>query len=252
MSTVNAFSASWEQYLHYTTMPWGRLFYQTAWRQIDDFLTLTGQSLLDIGCGFGISSNEYSRRGNRVTGIEPTPEMLAIAEAGGEKVSYIKDSFEQTAHLLGLYDWILCHNVLEYSADPQLVISYIRECQQPGGYLSLIAHNPVAKVMKQAIILKDPERALANMGSSQEYSGIIQTDITVYSYEQLTEWLHEAGYEIAEHYGIHNLYGYIADNELKQDEEWHKQVTELEMEAGKQSPYRDIAVFTHIIARKRS
>ncbi|WP_342564836.1 hypothetical protein NST84_06700 [Paenibacillus sp. FSL R7-0345] len=48
-----------------------------------------------------------------------------------------------------------------------------------GGYLSLIAHNPAAEVMKKAILNKDPDSALAAIGNSQEYSGLIQTDYTV-------------------------------------------------------------------------
>ncbi|MNH38381.1 hypothetical protein D3C79_994010 [compost metagenome] len=105
--------------------------------------------------------------------------------------------------------------------------------------------------MKRAIINKDPDSALASICSNKEYSGIIQTDITVYPYEQLAGWLKGAAYEIEGHFGIHNLYGYIADNDLKQDEDWHNRMVSLELELGKHSPYRDIAIFTHIIAKKR-
>ncbi|MNN65380.1 hypothetical protein D3C81_1808780 [compost metagenome] len=54
------------------------------------------------------------------------------------------------------------------------------------------------------------------------------------------------------YFGIHNVYGYIADNDVKQNEEWHNKTIQLEFELGHQSPYRDIAIFTHIIAKKRS
>lgn len=250
MNKSNAFAATLEQYWNYTQMPWGRLFYQTAWNQIDRFLVDQAQAILDIGCGFGISSNEYSRQGHLVTAVEPTHEMVELARKDGPQVHYIEDSFEEAAENLGKYDWIFCHNILEYTEDPGLFIRRIASCQQADGYLSLIAHNPAAKVMKKAILNKDPEGALASIGSSREYSGIIQTDITVYSYQQLEKWLGDAGYKIEDHFGIHNLYGYIADNELKQSEEWHNQTLRLELELGKQSPYREIAIFTHIIAKK--
>lgn len=250
MNTTAAFSASIDAYLHYTRMPWGRLFYLTAWEQIGQFLTGEAQSILDIGSGFGISSNEYSRRGHLVTGVEPTQEMVAIAAKDGPDVRYINDSFEQAAGGLGTFGWSFCHNILEYTEEPQRFLGLIAGCQQAGGYLSLIAHNPAAKVMKKAILNKDPDSALAAIGNSQEYSGIIKTDITVYSYEQLAEWLSSAGYELKGHFGIHNLYGYITDNEVKQDEDWHNRMVQLELAVGRQSPYRDIAIFTHIIARK--
>ncbi|KUP25177.1 methyltransferase domain-containing protein [Paenibacillus sp. DMB5] len=250
MDKTAAFSASIEAYLHYTRMPWGRLFYLTAWDQIDPFLTGEAQSMLDIGSGFGISSNEYSKRGHLVTGVEPTQEMVAIAAKDGPDVRYINDSFEQAAGGLGRFEWSFCHNILEYTEEPQRILRLIAGCQQAGGYLSLIAHNPAAKVMKKAILNKDPDSVLAAIGNSQEYSGIIKTDITVYSYELLAEWLRSAGYEIEGHFGIHNLYGYITDNEVKQDEDWHNRMVQLELAVGRQSPYRDIAIFTHIIARR--
>lgn len=250
MNATTAFSESIDPYLNYTRMPWGRLFYRTAWEQIGTFMPDKSQSILDIGCGFGISSNEYSRKGHDVTGIEPTPEMIAIAAKEGPDVSYLGDSFERVAGNLGTHDWIFCHNILEYTEDPEQFVQRIGGCQQQNGYVSLIAHNPAAKVMKKAILNKDPDSALASLSSNKEYSGLIQTEFTVYPYEQLSDWLQAAGYEIEERFGIHNLYGYIADNEIKQDEDWHNRMMQLELELGKLSPYRDVAIFTHIIAKK--
>lgn len=250
MDTTTAFSESIDSYLNYTRMPWGRLFYRSAWEQIDCYLTGEGQFILDIGCGFGISSKEYSGKGHRVTAVEPTPGMVAIAAKEASNVRYLGDSFERVAGSLGTFDWIFCHNVLEYTEDPEQFLQLIGGCQHVNGYLSLIAHNPAAKVMKKAIITKDPDSALASLCSNKEYSGLIQTEFTVYPYEQLAGWLKGAGYEIEGHFGIHNLYGYIADNELKQDGDWHNRMMSLELELGKHSPYRDIAIFTHIIAKK--
>lgn len=251
MSTTEAFSKSIDSYLNYTRMPWGRLFYETAWQQINPFMG-EKESVLDIGCGFGITANEYARLGHKVTALEPTPEMIALARMEGPEVRYICDSFQNAAGRLEEHDWIFCHNILEYVEEPGEFIQQMGACQSSGGYLSLIAHNPAAKVMKKAIIQTDPENALAAIGSNKEYSGIIGTDIAIYSLDELTAMLQAAGYEIAARFGIHNLYGYIADNAIKQDGTWHRKMTEFELTVGGDSPYRDIAIFTHIIARKLS
>ncbi|MNO24339.1 putative S-adenosyl-L-methionine-dependent methyltransferase [compost metagenome] len=132
------------------------------------------------------------------------------------------------------------------------MIQTISNQQSANGRLSLIAHNPVAKVMKKAIINKDPKGARDSIGNTQEYSGIIQTDITLYTKDQLVEWLAEYGYQVRYSYGIHNLYGYIADNDIKMDEQWNAQMMELELKLGSESPYKDIAIFTHLMAEKRS
>ncbi|WP_163853184.1 methyltransferase domain-containing protein [Paenibacillus elgii] len=254
-SKIAAFSQTIQSYLTYTKMPWGQLFYATAWHQIDRFLEEAGQSILDIGCGFGITGSEYARKGNQVTGIDLTPEMIEIAKQSASdhrtSIDYRVSTLQEELALPGRYDWIFCHNVLEYVEEPEELLKQLGSKQNERGYLSLIAHNPVGKVMKKAVILKDPEEALHGLESDQEYSSVIQTEITTYPHERLQQWLQEAGYEILDRCGIHNIYGYIADNEIKQQEEWHRRAVKLELELGRLSPYRDIAVFTHLIARKK-
>lgn len=256
MSSKNeAFSNAVSQYLTYTKMPWGKLFYLTAWNQIDSHLESFENSILDIGCGFGITSLEYSRRGCHVTGIEPTPEMLRVAQEDAERegltTTFINADFQSASRLADHYDTIYCHNILEYVEDPRVFIKRIGDKQNEHGMLSLIAHNPAAKILKKAIVNKDPEEALASIGNAREYSSIIQTDLTVYSIDEIKKWLRECGYEVQNTYGIHNVYGYIIDNEIKQDEAWNDKIVKLEMELGKLHPFKDIALFTHYIATKR-
>lgn len=253
-SKAEAFSRSIDHYLNYTRMPWGRLFYQSAWNQISDYLQPQKQSVLDIGCGFGISSLEFCRRGCKVTGIDPTAEMVRIAQESADReglaASFVTGEF-LTAQLEGHYDWVFCHNVLEYVENPADFLKAISLKQNNEGMLSLIAHNPIAKVMKKAIVSKEPKAALAGISNMKEFSSVIQTDITVYPAVQLEEWLAECGYKVRGTYGIHNLYGYIADNEIKMDESWDHHMVELELELGRLHPYKDIAVFSHLIAAKK-
>lgn len=78
----------------------------------------------------------------------------------------------------------------------------ISQKQNENGMLSLITHNPSAKVLKKAIVNKAPQGAQASIGNTQEYSGIIQTDITIYPLEQLIEWLADCGYKVMK-FGMH-------------------------------------------------
>ncbi|WP_313641130.1 methyltransferase domain-containing protein [Paenibacillus sp.] len=257
LSITEAFAKSLSSYLNYIQMPWGSLFYHSAWRQIENhFTSEKKQTILDIGCGFGITSHEFAKRGYTVTGIDPTSEMIAIAQDSalkeGLNIAYITNILQDTDLLADSYDWIFCHNVLEYLDHSKEMLMAISEKQSVNGMLSLIAHNPVAKVMKKAIINKDPQGALDSIGNTQEYSGVIQTDISIYTKDQLVEWLADCGYEVRSTYGIHNIYGYIADNEIKMDEDWNEQMVELELKLSCVSPYKDIAIFTHLIAEKSS
>ncbi|WP_339243719.1 methyltransferase domain-containing protein [Paenibacillus sp. FSL R10-2796] len=254
-STSKAFARSMDSYLNYIKMPWGRLFYHSAWQQIDNHCSSEEvQSILDIGCGFGITSREFAKKGYTVTGIDPTPEMIVIAQESackdGLNIAFRSATLQDADVLADGYDWIFCHNVLEYLDDPKQLLMDISKKQNENGMLSLITHNPVAKVMKKAVMNKDPMGAIDSIGNTQEYSGIIQTDITIYTKDQLVEWLAECGYEIRSIYGIHNIYGYIVDNEIKMDEQWHVEMVELELKLSSLSPYKDVAIFTHLIAQK--
>jgi hypothetical protein len=181
--------------------------------------------------------------------------MVQIAEnAAAESetsITFINAPLEEAGTLLSdHYDWIICHNILEY-VEPRPFIKTIGSLQLQNGFLSLICHNPAAKLMKKAVIGKNPEDALTSLHSNKEFSSIIQTDITTYDYETLCIWLEEEDYVIVERFGIHNLYGYIADNDIKHDENWHRQMLALELEISSLSPYREVAIFTHILARKK-
>ena len=48
-----------EEYYQLTKQPWGKLFYETIWEQID---IVNGKTcnILDFGSGFGITAKHYS------------------------------------------------------------------------------------------------------------------------------------------------------------------------------------------------
>jgi SAM-dependent methyltransferase len=51
-------------------------------RDRDFYLALAGASpkaVLDLGCGTGLLCDAYAARGHDVTGVDPSPEMLAVA-----------------------------------------------------------------------------------------------------------------------------------------------------------------------------
>ena len=61
------------------------------WREVFELLVregdLAGRRLLDIGCGTGRAAEALVERGSRVWGVEPEPEMAALAR---ERVSTVK------------------------------------------------------------------------------------------------------------------------------------------------------------------
>jgi S-adenosylmethionine-dependent methyltransferase len=257
MSAIfEAFAQSAENYWSFIGKPWGKLFYHTAWNHLNDHMSsINSCRVLDVGCGFGVTSQHLARKGHHVTGTEPTEQMLKIArqhyESQGLPLEFKCLQLEELpGRFAHPFDWVLCHNVLEYIVQPQEGLRKLGELTAPNGYLSIIAHNPVGKLMKKAIVHKDPKDALLNIDNHQEYSSVVQADLTTYDYDVLVKWLKELGYQVVDRYGIHNLYGYITDNDIKMNEAWDQEMTELELELSRRSPFREIAIFAHIIARK--
>ncbi|WP_157967368.1 class I SAM-dependent methyltransferase [Paraliobacillus zengyii] len=250
-NNIDAFSNSLESYRNYTEMPWGKLFYSTVLSQIEQHLS--GQKyVLDIGCGFGLTALSLAQKGFKVMAVEPNKELLNMAKEkaldSGVAIEFRNlnmtqlDSFECTV------DFLICHNVLEYVDNPEKAIRDLADKTKNKGYLSLITHNPLANVLKKAIVDKSPAKALTYIGKKSDYSAVIGAETSLYTNDDIQKWLNNAGFKVVNRYGVHNLYGYI-DNEFKFDPDWNKQMTELEMQVSSISPYRDIAVFTHTIAQ---
>ncbi|MFZ2886679.1 MAG: class I SAM-dependent methyltransferase [Minisyncoccia bacterium] len=59
------------------------------------------KSIIDLGCGTGLLTNELAKRGYRMTGIEPAEAMLAVARTkpDADQVAWIQGSFEKMAGL---------------------------------------------------------------------------------------------------------------------------------------------------------
>src|SRR3954469_9102644 len=80
---------------------------------------LTGRTALDVGCGAGLLAEALARLGASVTGIDASPEVIAVArnhaDAMGLTIDYRQGDVQQ---LEGRFDLITCMEVIEHVADP--------------------------------------------------------------------------------------------------------------------------------------
>src|SRR5262245_1330756 len=58
---------------------------------------LAANASIDLGCGTGLLTCELAKRGHAMTGIEPSPAMLAVARAKpyADQIKWLQGSFEQ-------------------------------------------------------------------------------------------------------------------------------------------------------------
>ena len=106
---------------------------------------LAGKAALDVGCGAGLLAEPLARLGARVTGIDATPEVIAIARehavAAGLDIDYRAGEVQA---LEGSFDLITCMEVIEHVADPALFVTALAKRLRPGGLLIMSTPNATA------------------------------------------------------------------------------------------------------------
>ncbi|KAK8141887.1 Hexaprenyldihydroxybenzoate methyltransferase, mitochondrial [Beauveria asiatica] len=99
---------------------------------------------LDIGCGGGIFAESAARLPTtaHVTAIDPTPSVLAVAQAHAKrdpalrgKLDYQLTSIENLAVPEQPYDIVSLFEVIEHIDDPGAFLDRVRPFVRPGGWL---------------------------------------------------------------------------------------------------------------------
>lgn len=94
-------------------------------------------NVLEVGCGGGILSEEFSRMGYLTTGIDPAEASLKTAIAHAQKnnlkINYLPGYGEDLPFHSGSFDVVLCCDVLEHVRDLPKVISEISRVLKTGG-----------------------------------------------------------------------------------------------------------------------
>jgi 2-polyprenyl-6-hydroxyphenyl methylase/3-demethylubiquinone-9 3-methyltransferase len=94
-------------------------------------------SVLEVGCGGGLLSEEIARMGFITTGIDPSEQSLnsAVIHAreSNLKINYVKGTGENLPFQKSSLDVVLCCDVLEHVHDLPKVISEISRVLKAGG-----------------------------------------------------------------------------------------------------------------------
>jgi 2-polyprenyl-6-hydroxyphenyl methylase/3-demethylubiquinone-9 3-methyltransferase len=96
-----------------------------------------GRTILDVGCGGGYLCEEFARAGFDVTGIDPSRNTLAAANAHAAQnrlsICYQEGSAEKIPFDGASFDHVSCCDVLEHVDDIGRAISEIARVLKPGG-----------------------------------------------------------------------------------------------------------------------
>ena len=235
-----------KNYRSMVDQPWGRMFYELIYKQLD-LSDCKKLKILDFGAGFCITADHYAKS-HDVTAVEPNDEMRALRVGDnpytlvGGGIDYLRDMDADS------FDLVICHNVLEYADDKEAILKHLVRVTKPGGILSVVKHNLYGRVMATAVMSDDPKSALSLLDQGAEKSMFGKRD--VYSNEWITDLLKDE-MTLIDTYGIRTFFGLSSNNDIKYTDDWYQSMLELETKACSMDEYRKVAFFNHLIFAKK-
>jgi 2-polyprenyl-6-hydroxyphenyl methylase/3-demethylubiquinone-9 3-methyltransferase len=103
---------------------------------------LAGKTALDVGCGAGLLAEPLARLGAKVTAIDASPQVIAVARqhasTAGLDIDYRVGDVQE---LEGEFDLITCMEVIEHVADPASFVKALAKRLATGGLLVMSTPN---------------------------------------------------------------------------------------------------------------
>jgi ubiquinone/menaquinone biosynthesis C-methylase UbiE len=129
-----------------------------------------GMSLVDIGCGTGISARQFAVAGLRVIGIEPNAEMRRVAEAAplptnAGPIEYRDGRADATRLITASFDALLAAQAFHWFATDAALKEFYRILKQ-GGWVALMWNeqdrsDPFTAEYAHALIRHSPSPEIA-------------------------------------------------------------------------------------------
>ncbi len=235
-----------EDYRNLIEQPWGKMFYDMIFRQLD--LSKDKKlKILDYGAGFCVTARYYAESHN-VTAYEPNPEMFEKRVEGDYKLITTQNDFKILEE--HSFDVVICHNVLEYVSSPTEILNELIKYLKPNGILSIVKHNLKGRILAQAIYSDDPAGALSLLKSQSDNGNNLFGKRGTYDNEMLLRFAESNGLVCKDIFGIRTFFAVSANFEIKYTEEWYKGMLELEMQTCNIDEYKNISFFHHLIFKK--
>ncbi len=101
-----------------------------------------GTILLEAGCGAGMASQIAASRGARVTGLDASEAMLAIARRRVPTGTFMTGELEALPFADASFDAVTGFNSFQYAGNPGKALAEARRVTKPGGTVAIATWGP--------------------------------------------------------------------------------------------------------------
>ena len=247
-------------FAEYADAPAGRLRFQLIADTLERHLPPAPLRVLDAGCGVGEMAVMLAGRGDVVTAVDASAEMLCVADERAGRLGPAararlhlerRDLFDAaSAWPADSFDLILVHTLLDYLPAPADRLADLLNWLRAGGLISLVRVNRVSLVLRSALNRHDfagAERCLADATLHPSLFGVCGVGTTL---TEAGEELARAGVDVVATYGIRAVADYLPAG-VRDDPAQYETLLRLERAVCGQSPYREMARYIHLIGVKR-
>jgi len=260
------FQSGADKYAAYLETLEGRLRSDLALANLQDFLALPqikpSLRALDLGGGTGVAAVRLARLGINVTLLDSSPAMLEIAkraarEAGVDgKIALKHGDAAQVANLFpGVsFDIVLCHNILEYVDDPNVVLSAAAQVLRTDltgiGILSVLVRSQAGEVLKAGIQAGDLEAVERNLTAEWGHESLFGGRMRLFTMDSLHVMIKRASLAVAAERGVRVISDYLPPKISRGDGD--ARIFELERKLGSRPEFVAVARYIQIVARHSS
>lgn len=218
--------------------------------------------VLDVGGGAGNQSFPLAEVGYDVTLLDSSPAMLdrarqrleRLPDAAARRVTLIEsDGVDAEAAVDGRrFSAVLCHGVLGYLDRPEPMVDQLCRCVADGGIVSVMTGNARASAVRPALERRWDD-ALASFDARTEI-GVLGVQGRADTVEELSELMRRGGVEPRAWYGVWLFVDWLEFSGVELDPGDAEQVAataEVELEASRRDPYRQLSRVFHLLGCKR-
>ncbi|MGI9104997.1 MAG: methyltransferase domain-containing protein [Pyrinomonadaceae bacterium] len=211
---------------------------------------------LDLGGGTGALALRFAALGWRVAVVDPSATMLSLAAEAArgrgftERMTFHQTAAERAGECFApqTFDAAICHNVLEYVADPRPAVATLAQLVRPRGFVSLLARNRAGEAMRAALKAHDLDEAERALAADVVNESLYDGPARLFDAQKLRALATEAGLHVVAERGVRVVVDYLP-TALSETPKAYARLLAFERKLGALPEFAAVARYTQIMTR---